>query len=246
VAEVKRKVARTMSWLDTVPTCSDVFIFQAALVCADCAAKICERLDKQGVADDGDSDTYPQGPYDDGGGESDSAQFCDGGRGCANAASVDGHKVGCPLGNPLTTEGAAAVVDSVRRSLLSHEKYGRMIGRLLRRVWGDYTEPSEIRRSAASVTAAKLPKSLVKLANDHMRGHSSPSATLEDAAYLDTDHAYLIVLRGHDDVVELLRASANDDGEFDALAAAYVPGAAAHDFDPSKLLAQAADEGAWD
>jgi hypothetical protein len=221
-------------------------IYQAALLCEDCAAKVIDNLEKSGVADDGDSDSFPQGPYSDGGGESDSAQFCDSGRACVNAASVAGHKVGCPLGNPLTTEGAAAVAESISRDLLSTKRFERMINRLLRRVWEDYSNPSEIRKCPGQLTASKIPKSLTTLINNYMREHSSPSATLDDAVYYDTDHAYFIVRRGHEDVVDLLRAAADDEGEFKTLNTAYVPLAAAQDFDPSKLLAQAADEGAWD
>jgi hypothetical protein len=235
-----------MSWLDAVPTCTDVFIFQAALVCEDCAAKIIEKLRKSGAEDDGDSDSYPQGPYGDGGGEADSAQFCDCGRACVNAVSVGGRKVGCPLGNPLTTDGAAAVVDSVRRSLLSPEKYGRLIGRLLRRVWRDYTDPLEIVRLPGALANKKLPESLLKLVNRHLRDYPAPDTRLDDDACVDTDSAYFVVRRERDNVVNLLRATSADGGEFEELGVAHVPLAAALDFDPTKLLAQAADEGAWD
>lgn len=65
---------------------TDVYCYQAALICADCARPICADL-----AHDEDSDYYPQGPYGNGGGESDSPEHCD--------------MCGEFLMNPLTDEG---------------------------------------------------------------------------------------------------------------------------------------------
>jgi len=53
----------------------DAYIYSADLYCAECADAI--KADLAGSAlDNGDSDTYPQGPYVDGGGESDTPQHC--------------------------------------------------------------------------------------------------------------------------------------------------------------------------
>jgi hypothetical protein len=69
----------------------DAYIYQSALYCPDCAADICTRLDALSAPNDGDSEGYPQGPYLNGGGESDSPQHCD----CC----------GLFLENPLTPAG---------------------------------------------------------------------------------------------------------------------------------------------
>ena len=76
----------------------DAYIFQAALLCSDCGQATKDRLDAAGLAPDNpeaeytfDSDTYPKGPYADGGGEADSPQHCD--------------QCGVFLENPLTPDG---------------------------------------------------------------------------------------------------------------------------------------------
>ncbi len=53
----------------------DAYIFQAALLCEDCAADIKTRLAANAAEED--SDRYPQGPYSNGGGEADRPQHCD-------------------------------------------------------------------------------------------------------------------------------------------------------------------------
>lgn len=48
------------------------FIYQAALLCELCAKETSAKLPPSA-----DSDTYPQGPYGNGGGEADTPQHCD-------------------------------------------------------------------------------------------------------------------------------------------------------------------------
>ena len=45
-----------------------------------------------------------------------------------------------PLGNPLTGDGVEALVESVKRDLVSNKKFEREVGRLLAHVWGDYLQ----------------------------------------------------------------------------------------------------------
>jgi hypothetical protein len=87
----------------------DVYLYQAALYCNECGCRIVSSLRKQGVADTGDSDDFPQGPFPDGGGEADSPQHCDSGAMCLQAEDVGGHHVGVFLENPLTSDGLAHV-----------------------------------------------------------------------------------------------------------------------------------------
>ena len=53
------------------------YIYNAALICESCGDIQIEYLTDSGIADDGDSETFPQGPYSGGGGESDTPQHCD-------------------------------------------------------------------------------------------------------------------------------------------------------------------------
>lgn len=76
----------------------DVFIYQASLLCSECGWKKRIELEEAGKApadmDDEntyDSDDFPKGPYDDGGGASDTPEHCD-------SCKVF-------LENPLTEEG---------------------------------------------------------------------------------------------------------------------------------------------
>jgi hypothetical protein len=53
------------------------YMFKAALYCEDCADDLLLSCECSGIEDDGDSDTFPQGPYSEGGGEADYPQNCD-------------------------------------------------------------------------------------------------------------------------------------------------------------------------
>jgi len=68
-----------------------VYAYQAALLCADCGQRSIRDLAMRGIEDSEDSDDYPQGPYPNGGGESDTPEHCD--------------HCGLFLENPLTGEG---------------------------------------------------------------------------------------------------------------------------------------------
>jgi hypothetical protein len=75
----------------------DAYIYRASLYCTDCAEDIQALL----TIDEGcdDSDTYPQGPYPNGGGEADFPQHCD--------------NCGVHLENPLTNDGYTYVREAV-------------------------------------------------------------------------------------------------------------------------------------
>lgn len=228
-----------MSWLDLVPTCTSAYVYQAALVCEDCAAEIKEELDQKGVRDDEDSDTYPQGPHEDGGGEADSAEFCDQHRNCVNAVEIAKIKIGCPLKNPLTSEGAAALRDTIRQNILSTKKYSRMLGRLLRRVWANYVQEAEY--VGAAVVPQKFPATLEKLLKRYARTNE---AVIDHCLVLDADHAYFVARR--DQVIDLLRATADDEGELDQLDVATVLASIVEGRDPRDAVVEAISEGAWD
>lgn len=84
----------------------NVYIYQAALLCEDCGIKAREELTAAGKApeDPGDENTYdsddfPKGPVDDGGGEADCPQHCD--------------ECKVFLENPLTSDGVKYVRERV-------------------------------------------------------------------------------------------------------------------------------------
>lgn len=225
-----------MSRLDLVPTCDTVYVYQAALVCEDCAAKIMDRLDKKNVRDTGDSDDYPQGPHGDGGGEADSPQFCDSGPGCANAVKLAGLRIGCPLGNPLTVDGFLSLQMMISRDMFSPKKFSRLIGRLLYRVWGDRGRGDLLSPKPVPQILASLPPSLKRLVKRYR---------LEQVLLCDPENAYLLGHLGGE--VHLLRAPVDyDDGEFKSLDVAAAPAAVLEGYDPWKLISQAIADGAWD
>lgn len=84
----------------------NAYVYQAALHCADCAAKLIAELApppnmQPRNESTWDSDDYPKGPYADGGGEADCPQHCD--------------TCGAFLENPLTAEGENYVRELLAR-----------------------------------------------------------------------------------------------------------------------------------
>jgi hypothetical protein len=77
----------------------DAYIFNADIYCADCGAEIVDECRERGIADNGDSDQFPQGPYPNSGGEADCPQHC----GSCHAF----------LENPLTGDGDAYVLSHI-------------------------------------------------------------------------------------------------------------------------------------
>ena len=90
----------------------NAYIFQGALLCEECGEKMKDLIDVTDFTDDAsdeytfDSDDYPKGPYQDGGGEADTPHHCD----------------DCDifLENPLTEDGKLYV----REQLVKHAASG--------------------------------------------------------------------------------------------------------------------------
>jgi len=95
----------------------DAYVYQASFVCVPCGRDIKARLGKN--SDTGDSNTYPQGPYGEGGGEADSPQHCD----CCNEF----------LENPLTNDG----YDAVREAITEDARAGRTDS-IACTIWADF------------------------------------------------------------------------------------------------------------
>ena len=90
------------------------YIYQADLFCDACGAYLCKHLTIAGVVDNEDSDTYPQGPYPNGGGEADSPEHCGSGPECLHAEVCDDRKIGAFLRNPLTADGVGYVAQAMK------------------------------------------------------------------------------------------------------------------------------------
>jgi hypothetical protein len=80
----------------------DAYIYNAALLCEECASELRVELGEENRPDTGDSDDYPQGPYADGGGEADCPQHCD--------------SCGLFLENPLTSDGDDYVREAIEEN----------------------------------------------------------------------------------------------------------------------------------
>lgn len=81
----------------------DVYVYQAALLCAECGEAVRRELgDEPPVYD---SDDYPAGPFADGGGESYVPEHCD--------------RCGVFLENPLTEVGVVYVLGELRAQMAS-------------------------------------------------------------------------------------------------------------------------------
>ena len=76
-----------------------MYIYNADVYCDECASKIAQRLRAEGKGNTGDSEDYPQGPYDKQFQESDSPDHCG--------------ACGVFLENPLTTDGYDYVLQTV-------------------------------------------------------------------------------------------------------------------------------------
>lgn len=118
-----------------------VYIYTADLYCEDCGVALREMILGESAPefdpDDEttyDSDEFPKGPYEDGGGEADSPHHCGSGAECCNAITLkDGSKVGAFLENPLTCEGQQYVRDAIA----DFHQQGRGQEEVLR-LWAEY------------------------------------------------------------------------------------------------------------
>jgi hypothetical protein len=221
------------SWLDSVPVSETAYIFRSSLLCDDCARRESDFLDSKGISDEGNPDEYPQGPYGDGGGEADSAQFCGQGRHCLSPAVVFGHKVGCPLRNSLTRTGVTSLFEIVKHDLVSPRAFDQHMGRLLVRLWGDYLD--------GYVGRVQLPASLPSLEKLIRKKY-----VLHHVVLADRDHLYMLGILAPQREHYLLRTSVDDEGKFSSLETVAVPPETVDGYPVEKLLRQAVEDGAWD
>jgi hypothetical protein len=99
------------------------YIYNADIYCDACGMDIKHTIRQEAKAagkrlsdyvDLNDSDSWPQGPHGDGGGEADTPQHCGSGESCLNAEVFsDTNKVGCFLENPLTQQGVQYLLEMI-------------------------------------------------------------------------------------------------------------------------------------
>lgn len=110
-----------------MPKC---YIYKADVYCEKCGDNLKATLPKPKNPDDEhtfDSDVYPKGPHDNGGGESDTPQHCGSGESCLDPTVIDGENYGQFLENDLTDAGVKYVEE------LHNERPGPVT-----RFWVDY------------------------------------------------------------------------------------------------------------
>ena len=226
------------SWLDNVSPCTDVYVFQAALLCSDCAEAVIEELEKEGQVDTGDSDSWPQGPHGDGGGEADSPQHCDAGPKCKNAVLLPNYKkIGCPLGNGLTSNGQKYVIESVARSCVE-DKQSQLVGRLWMKIY-DYLKVNQLIRIPADYIAPKLERALGWLkSDDHTR--------YRNELYTDLRHLYGAAFSDTGAKITLWRLELTANGGFTDLSVVHLPGQESPARTIEDMLDEAFAEDAWE
>jgi hypothetical protein len=227
------------NWLNHISVCDEVFMFQAAFLCADCAAKIIDELDKTGQEDTGYSKDYPQGPYENGGGESDSPNHCDSGIGCVNAIKVPGGRpIGCPLGNPLTSEGQRYVTQAIADDVLRRDDHARAVGRLWRMIYPE-AEPRHlipIKHESSITSPSNFGQVLDKL---------NPKLAVPPTMFTDLDYVYGYAHHPRENYL-LWRMEITPEGNFDHLETVELPESESRERSLEDAIEEAVRDGAWD
>jgi hypothetical protein len=219
-----------MSWLDNVVPSSSAYLTYHRLVCESCGRSL--------LSDPGHAKDPIEGPLPQGGGQSDTAWFCAFRRDCKNAIEVVANKwIGCPLGNPLSRAGAADLRESICRTMLAPDKYTRRIGRLLNRIWKDYTASSLVRLPANHTRSPLLHKALTNIWRDE-------KAEISPIFYTDLEHIYGIATYPTKTLV--WRITATDEGGLTNLGVVYLPASEGQDRSVEQIVMEAASENAWD
>jgi hypothetical protein len=177
-------------WRDLVEACDDVYVYAADIYCAACGEDIAKRLSEAPGFDPEnppeDSDEFPQGPYSDGGGESDSPNHCGAHEDCLQAITLPcGNKIGCALAHELTNEGARSLNEMIVDDMLRPESnaHARQVGQLWAKLFSAYLVDDLFKISGKG---SKLPTDLIEL----LMGVASGDRFLCPDFYLDP-HGYI-------------------------------------------------------
>jgi len=231
----------THDWREDVFVSTRCYAYQGALYCEECGRRLIKFLGSK--EDSGDSSDYPQGPYLDGGGEADAPQFCDSGEYCPNAFASPGRgvrKSGCPLGNPLTSDGIKYVNNTVRTLVFAYGRHLRALGRLEAYLYGrgghDVITPE----------ALEVPiKTLDNVSRDlEEKVEGLGLADLGENFYVDPEYVYCSGQKKTGEVV-LARIELSPDGGFGKPDVALLPAGEASR-PQGEVMAAAIEEMAWD
>lgn len=229
------------TWLDNVSPSPNVYISQAALLCEDCGRELIKELRARGVEDTGDSDDFPQGPHGDGGGEADMQQYCDAGPHCLNAFVLPPGKcsIGCPLENPLTTEGQQHLIREIALDTISPEAHQRAVGRLELHLH-DYLKPDQLIK-LPSEDFGKWPAKL-RASLDYFPHQEH--AALSHELYTDLHYLY----GGATSVIKttLWRLTITDAGGYTDLSTVYLPAQEQKARTFESMIEEAIEEDAWE
>ena len=233
------------NWIRLAPVCSDIYAYQADLICEDCAGKIIEELEKKGVEDTGDSNDFPQGPHGDGGGESDSPGHCGMGPGCVIAIKVPGgNKIGCPFGNPLTDEGAAYVQQKLAHDIVCETSpHSHGVQLLWSHVYPDILRDCPIIKFPIdNPTSFHLRHSLITILEKLKKKEQSK---ILPEIFTDCSYVYGCATSASKTTLWRLTVD-NETGKFSDIETAYLPASETHERTLQDMIEEAIGEGAWD
>jgi hypothetical protein len=233
-------------WIRLAPVCSDVYVYQADFLCEDCAGKIIEKLEKEGVEDTGDTDDFPQGPYPEGGGEADSPHHCGSGAGCVNAIKVPGgSKIGCPLGNPLTDDGVEYLRKSLAHDLVCKRgAHSHGVNLLWSSIYPDACSEGRLANVAIEIdnpSAFPLKRSLISL----LSSLKKVDLRILPEIFSDCSYVYGGATSASQTILWRLRGD-NETGKFDDLETVHLPASEANERKLRDMIEEAISEGAWD
>ena len=229
-------------WISFVPTSSDAYIYQADLICEDCGNDTIARLEKMGIKDTGNSDGFPQGPHSDGGGESDSPQHCGMGARCANRIHIPGGAtIGCPLGNPLTSDGVKYLCENLANDIVSTDAHHRKVGRLWAHIYSDCLRDCPLIPLSTKFLKTPIAHSLIKIL-EHLKKKERTPIMPE----IFTDCSCIYGGMTSSDKTILWRVEATNDGSYGDPETVYLPPSEAHERTLQDMVEEAISEGAWD
>jgi hypothetical protein len=232
----------TSNWIDLIPVCTDVYVYQADLICDDCGDVIIRKLEKQGVENTGESDDFPQKSYYTGGGEADSPNHCGMGEECQNRIHVPGGAtIGCPLGNPLTSDGIKWLFERLAENIVSKDIHHRLVGRLWAHIYSDYLRNCPLALLQIENITFSFAPSLVKILNS-LKGKEK--AGIMPEAF--TDCSYIYGGASSPEKTILWRVEATNDGKFANPETVYLPPSEVHERTLQDMIEEAISEGAWD
>ena len=231
------------SWLSLVPIV-DGFAYDADMICEDCAAQKIEQLEAEGIADSGDSNDFPQGPFPDN--EADTPQHCGNHEHCVNAVKLPGGtKVGCPLSGTLTEDGVSYTRNSIAEHILFGSVHQKAMGRLW---WYLFSSAMDNGPLIQLTRPASIIPPAIKRALPHL---TSKTCHLLTESFTDLENVYGgAVSRGEDGTSLILwRLSIDDTGKLCSpatpVASVQLPHSELQERSLEDILSEAISDGAW-